>query len=219
MDSNEFDPQKTSSLLLFYIAANSWKHDDVRRGSRSSDRGPHGAGGPRAERSGGSGSLRAVRSNEPGSLWEARSRRRQECSSEHIAWTPRPSTWRLSFFVRMATSVRRRVQRTGIRPGVIPALTSDRSAPGPIRQGTYTDPRPCTGAILLTGNDSRCQPNFVVFGFEPTRYCETNLGRRRQPWRRRSLQGSPPACPWPRVLIRSRHPAVALEKRRWGGPN
>ena len=99
------------------------------------------------------------------------------------------------------------------RPGVITALTSDRSAPGLIRQGTDTDPRPCTGAVLLTGNDSRCQPNFVDFGSEPTRYCEANPGRRPRPRRRRARQGSPPACPWPRVLIRSRHAAVALEKR------
>ncbi len=73
------------------------------------------------------------------------------------------------------------------RPGVITALASDRSAPGLTRQGTDTDPRPCTGAVLLTGNDSRCQPNFVVFAFEPTRYCEANPVRRPQPCRGRGL--------------------------------
>ena len=81
-----------------------------------------GLGSLRTERSTGPGSLRAERSTDlevfgwngprvrkpsggtvhgPGSLWtEGFEERCQECSSEHVAWTPRPRTWRLSLCAR-----------------------------------------------------------------------------------------------------------------------
>ena len=139
------------------------------RAERSGDQEALGRNGPRVRKpSGGmiqgSGNLKVERSG----------KRRQECSSEHVAWTPRPRTWRLFLCARawwivaprdLAGAPRRACPRgaehSSERPGAIPAqrASEPRRALGvSIRLRT---PRPCTGGQVLTGNDSACQLNFV----------------------------------------------------------
>lgn len=108
---------------------------------------------------------------------------------------PRVRALGVSFFARRSMRKRRRDRARRERARPDPGSASLRSAPGPVRQGTVTDPRPCTGGAFLTGHDSRCQQNFVEIGIINTRYCEINPGPRPQSGRAATLFGAVPDRP------------------------
>ena len=108
------------------------------------------------------------------SLVAERSRRRRECSSEHVAWTPRPGTWRLHFILGLAS----RPSPHSKRPDAPAGRETVRSAgpflaSGRLLEGNRPlDPRPLhIGAAQISGMTRPCQPVFVRLSKYNARCC------------------------------------------------
>ena len=92
-----------------------------------------------------------------------------------------------------------------------------RTAPGPGRQDCIKDPRPCTCTALLSGAESRRQPNFVARTIILSRYCGSCLALPASPLHPHLIRRPPIRQPIVTDSAWPRESEAAAKAGRWPG--